>query len=214
MRILTIVVFILLFTVTGRSQVGVVATYNINNVNKEINDIANAIPYENGFEGGINYWFRLTKKRIEFFPTLYYASSRGSYDWTELGFQFKTNFYLFDFGTDCDCPTFGKQGPQLQKGFFVQLSPGVAYHRLNLPGGIPDQNNFVPTIGGAVGVDIGVSNLLTVTPLVGVRHTLGSIIDFEYTDGNGNLFDVEDRQRLTSVQLGLQATFRFDKKRY
>lgn len=206
--------FFFVVTATIYGQVGVAGFYNINSVSSGSNDSQIDVPYDNGYEVAINYWFRLPKKRVEFLSTLYYASGGDNLNASEFGFQFKTNFYIFDFGTDCDCPTFGKQGPQLQKGFFVQLSPGFASYHQEFAGGMVESNNLALTLGGALGVDIGITNLLTLTPIVGLRYSLTDISDIEYTDEQGTPTETDASVRLTTIQLGLQATFRFDKKRY
>ena len=169
------------------------------------------IRYDNSSEIAAFYWFRLPKRRIEFQPTGYYAGqlSGSRYRANELGFQFKTNVYVFDLATDCNCPTFGKQGPQLQKGFFIQLSPGVNSHQFT---GEARSTSF--TIGGGVGLDVGVSNLLTLTPLASVRRTLSQLnTGFEYSDDTNTPIDGVTAH-LTTFQLGLQVTFRLDKRHY
>ena len=210
--------FVLCFLVSAlglSGQVGITGFYNFNDA-RFVGEFAdpnnNELPYNHGSEVALNYWFRLPTKRVEFQPTLYYARSRSQSNWREAGFQFKTNFYLFDFGTDCDCPTFGKQGPQLEKGFFIQLSPGVARHWQATPG-LSDKAKMAFTLGAGIGLDFGVSNLLTLTPIASVRHSVTNIVSFDYTDEN-NVPVGDGAGRLTSFQLGLQATIRLDKRRY
>ncbi len=209
-----ILFFCLSLTVSLSAQVGLTGFYNFNDA-RTVGDLVDPedyeITYENGPEIALNYWFRLPTKRIEFQPTVYYAPHTGDSGWNQAGFQFKTNIYVFDLGTDCDCPTFGKQGPQLEKGFFLQLSPGVSRHWLTTPADL-NAGQTALTLGAGLGVDIGLSNLLTITPIASVRHTLTDFSDTIYTDENN--VDLEIGDRLTSIQLGLQATFRFDKKRY
>jgi hypothetical protein len=153
---------------------------------------------------------------VEFMPTLYYGFAKFSLDNTrglhEAGFQLKTNIYLFDFGGDCDCPTFGKQGPQLQKGFFLQLSPGYAfYHAEGIFG--QAQNNTGFTLGAGMGLDIGLSNLLTLTPIVAVRRGFSTYSKIETSDVVG--FDMgTDDTGLTTFQAGIQLSFRFDHQKY
>ena len=197
------------------AQVGLGMFYNNNTVsnhnyngNPELADL----DYQNGTEAALYYWFRLPKQRIEFMPTVYSTTVRGDRGWVEAGFQFKTNIYLFDLGTDCHCPTFGKQGPQLQKGFFVQVSPGISLpFRQDPPN---DSNSFRAafTLGGGLGLDIGISNLLTLTPFAGMRYSLTDVnaLDGYFTDTEvpASTF------RLTTYQLGLSATFRFDNRNY
>lgn len=207
------------FTLSLCAQVGISGNANFHQFRTNANTTQTQNPYEqldNGWEIGVNYWFRLPTKRVEFMPTLYYGFAKFSLDNTrglhEAGFQLKTNIYLFDFGGDCDCPTFGKQGPQLQKGFFLQLSPGYAfYHAEGIFG--QAQNNTGFTLGAGMGLDIGLSNLLTLTPIVAVRRGFSTYSKIETSDVVG--FDMgTDDTRLTTFQAGIQLSFRFDHQKY
>jgi len=204
---------------TAFAQFGITAYANFNNdqVNVPEPGVNEFLDYKVGSEVALHYWFRLPKKRIEFQPTVFYAAAKSTNEvlnLTEIGVQFKTNFYLFDFGTDCNCPTFGKQGPSLQKGLFLQLTPGYSFYNLKsttpLIRDLP-ANGF--TLGGAVGIDFGISNLVTITPIAGFRYGLQNYADIQFTDVNGNSIGVGKLQLLT-YQIGLQATFRLDKRRY
>jgi len=140
-----------------------------------------------GYSVGIDYWFRLKNLRVEFLPELNYARFHQSFsDGREstvqsLSLFFNTNFYLFDLLNDCDCPTFSKQDDTFRKGFFVQVSPGFSY--LMLAGQTIDQeaqslafenNDLAFSIGAAIGLDVGLSDLLTITPLAGLRYYPGA----------------------------------------
>ncbi|MEM1217192.1 MAG: hypothetical protein AAGJ82_15965, partial [Bacteroidota bacterium] len=87
---------------------------------------------------------------------------------------FNTNFYVLDFEGDCDCPTFSKQGPGLQKGLFLQLSPGWSYFSQtlndNLFGVQVTDNISAFNFGLGLGLDLGLSDLVTITPQVGFRY--------------------------------------------
>lgn len=208
-----------LLTLSLSAQFGAASYYNLNQTRTNTvlpEEVLNFGELDNGTEFAAHYWFRLQNKRIEFLPTLYYAAAESPVtgeSFSEYGFQFKSNFYLFDFGGDCDCPTFGKQGPALQKGFFLQLSPGYARYAFTPFSGAEREGRGGFTLGGGVGLDIGISNLITLTPFAGVRYGFSPYGFAQLTDVNGQSIGV-DEARLTTVQFGLSATFRLDEKRY
>ena len=154
-----------------------------------------AAPIESGFAVGIDRWFRLKNARVEFFPELNYA--RYSVDWDDNETSLKhqqislfanTHFYLFDLEGDCDCPTFSKDGNFIKKGFYVELSPGLSYATSTFKNrnDSPSNSYLVPSIGLGVGVDIGLSDLLTITPMIRFRRHFGvqweNLIDNLNTD--------------------------------
>lgn len=182
-----------------------------------------------GWQASVDYWFRLENKRIEFLPTLAYSQSTAelytpssvqpaySTLTTQASFFFHTNFYLFDFSGDCDCPTFSKEGPTLKKGFFVQVSPGVSYFGFDLadyPIDLKDAH-VAPGIGLALGMDLGISDLITLTPIL--RATYYPSVTWEELKGNGedviNLPVLDNTSALLQYQAGLRIGFRPDKKR-
>lgn len=210
----TLLLFLIVSAPSLYGQFGVSGFYNFNDaraVGDDVNPAANELLYEHGQEIALNYWFRLPTRRIEFQPTAYYTFSPSEVGYREAGFQFKTNLYVFDLGTDCDCPTFGKQGPKLEKGFFLQLSPGISHHWLRSEAAT-DVSQTALSLGAGIGLDFGITNLLTLTPILSVRHTLTDFTGVDFTDENDQSADISGR--LTSYQVGLQATFRLDKKRY
>lgn len=219
LRSTVILIFLLGACPTAFSQFGV-STFYSSISDRQQEELPEFFPQESIYnlatvEFAINYWFRLPTKRIEFQPTLYYLEDNNNIsDLNELGFQLKTNFYLFDFGTDCNCPTFGKQGPQLQKGFFLQLSPGVSRHSVTVDRVDLQEENYSFTLGGGLGIDFGVSNLLTLTPIAGVRYTVNQLDYISVDDGGSGVFLDTRGLNLLTYQLGLQATFRLDKRRY
>lgn len=139
-------------------------------LNKETQ--SNAGNYQ-GMHFGVDYWFRLPQKRVEFFPEFSYEKYNQDFgdfkdEISTLNFYFNTNFYLFDFEGDCDCPTFSKGGDFFEKGFFIQVSPGISYFTSTFgpeSEGIEDKN-FHFGVGLGAGIDIGISDFLTITPLV------------------------------------------------
>lgn len=201
------------------AQLGVQSTANFNSASSQFVPGMGVVPgqeFDMGNEIAINYWFRLPKQRVEFLPTVYASTAKFSnFDsrLNEYGAQLKVNIYPFDFLGDCDCPTFGKQGPQLQKGFFLQLHGGYAVYDLYSPGLLDFEEGRGFTYGGGLGLDIGLSNLVTLTPMAGVRFGASPYQKFIYTDVNGEIAG-EGQSKLTTLQAGLQVSFRFDHKKY
>jgi len=163
---------------------------NIGRITSDIGEIQ--VPLDQGWGLGVDYWFRLKDKRIEFLPELNYSTF--SKDWSNsegvtgkinsnfLSFYFNTNLYVFDLAGDCDCPTFSKDGDIMKKGFFVQISPGISllhnkYDNL-VDNSTQDDSAIVPSIGVGTGLDIGLSDLITITPMVSYRYHFGA----EWTD--------------------------------
>jgi len=132
-----------------------------------------------GLSYGIDYWFRLKDKRIEFTPELNYFSATvepsGSVllTTTLYSFFFNTNIYLLDLLNDCDCPTFSKQSGILQRGFFVQISPGLSLpqfeHDLSRINSTErNTGDLAFSVGAGLGFDIGIADLITVTPMADI----------------------------------------------
>lgn len=222
---LVLLSLLLLGSLFLRAQLGVQTTVNFNTSSSAFVTgfgEAEVLEFDQGYELAVNYWFRLPKQRVEFLPTLYYAQS--SDDWSspddnvylkEFGAQLKMNLYPFDFLGDCDCPTFGKQGPQLEKGFFLQLAGGYSFYQgdfdVEVASPIIEGNGF--NFGGGIGMDIGISNLLTITPIASVRIGTAAYQEVQLFDLNGQAIGT-GKSKLTTFQLGVLASFRFDHKNY
>lgn len=219
MRLLLIPVF-LFFTLTASAQIGIKASYNFHSSPYDAftnNNDGDLPTVDNAPEIALNYWFRLPTKRVEFMPSVFYSTTNTSNTTSNLnlyGAEMKVNLYPFDFGGDCDCPTFGKQGPQLQKGFFVQLSGGYArYDSGEIVENVVAANGQGAIFGAGVGLDFGLSNLITLTPMASFRHGPGLYEGIAFTDLNGQPLAFGKNNMMT-YQLGLQVSFRFDHKKY
>lgn len=180
-------------------------------------------PPGNGYFIGIDYWFRLKNARVEFLPELNYTRlstpiAAGSIEtqsqWYSLFFH--VNFYPFDFKGDCDCPTFSKQGNYLQKGFFLQLSPGVSYMENSIEGnrgGPVKSTSIAPSAGIAAGMDFGVSDLLTISPVAGFRFFPGS--EWETLPSSAqdlNLDPLSEKSSVSRLHAGIRLGWRFNYK--
>lgn len=133
------------------------------------------------------YWFRLKEKRVEFLPEVgYYGSinknvgSGPPNHMRAVYFQFNTDIYFLDFGNDCNCPTFSKQSDVIKRGVFLEVSPGVEMRKLDIDfvedGQLATRTfkNTVPRVSGGLGLDIGFSDLITVTPHAGITYAFGT----------------------------------------
>lgn len=203
---------VVLFYFHTNAQYGIRVKYDSNtykDLNSDIDDFFNADNiYNSGYEIGIDYWFRLKKRRIEFMPEIYFSQSSTKLDedifntvnLTRVGFNFNTHFYPLDFEEDCDCPTFSKDGPGIQKGFFFHLSPGVSYDAYGMKTDIGDVNeNSLLTVklGGGVGIDVGINEMLTITPIYTYNYFIGG--DWELNTFPGNI-DALVKTNTKSVQ--------------
>ena len=144
------------------SQFGINARYLTSNTA--------GIVSQTGFQVGVEYHFRLKSNRVEFHPLLGYRRSfddgYGSH-LTSIDFDFNTAIYPFDFEGDCNCPTFSKQGTLFKKGFFFEFQPGLGYQTIYItPLENEHSSNLVFKLGGAVGLDIGLSDQYTLSPFI------------------------------------------------
>ncbi len=184
--------------------------------------------YANGIQFGVDYWFRLKNYRVEFVPELSYSRFKRIYNLDEvkednfnsqfLGLHFNTNFYVFDLKGDCDCPTFSKEGNSLEKGFFIQVAPGVDYifNSYISDGTSQKSNDIVPSIGIGIGIDFGLTDLLTVTPMVKVHQYFGAEWDELNTiyEPTQSISEELNKNNITQLFAGLRIGLRLDSDKY
>ncbi len=179
----------LLFVVLspGYGQAG----FTLSRFNQNIPDLENKVFQDNttnqdllpnGYRLGADFWVKPLKNfRLELYPELSIAYSKDNFNrdvrmeefhLASAGINLNMNLYLLNFYSDCDCPTFSKQESFFEKGFFIQISPGYHYFR-----GVYEvsdgrelrkniMNELVPKLGLGAGIDIGLSDLITITPIV------------------------------------------------
>ena len=184
MKKITIALALVFFASQCFCQLGLVGGYKSfvpDGWNDEFKELLNNEPYPMaGWEVGLDYWFRLKKRRIEFAPALSYSRFQknfelGNLDHSAIGFHLNTDFYVLDLAGDCNCPTFSKDGSFFSKGFFIELSPGVSVvsNQVQYTGPISEgQDGTEVAFGGAVGVglDLGFSDLFTITPMLRLHY--------------------------------------------
>jgi len=184
--------------------------------------------FSNGQEIGLDYWFRLKSRRIEFLPQIAYSRSTTNvvgddfvdgYKLDQLHLNFNTNIYFLDLKEDCDCPVFSKQGNLLTKGLFLQVSPGLVYsfEEINYNSNDPDHlhaNDLSYKIGLALGLDIGITDFLTLTPMVGINYYPSvnwenfDLLHYDATIGSS----IANETTIRQLQFGVRIGFRSDYK--
>ncbi len=215
-----ILAFSLFSSIALKSQFGIIAHYNSND-HPDWYELADEKVLSSGYEFGVDYWFRLNKKRIEFYPTLSYSKDE-TFNNADVGITaielknqsisltLRTHFYLLDFGEDCDCPTFSKQGPGFGKGFFVHASPGIVYSisegaRL-IESVYRETKTISPKLGLGFGFDIGFNDFFTITPIYTYNYIFSKEIEIESESSVDGILDTSENQH----QFGLRLGFRFD----
>jgi len=200
-------------------------------INEHQLNVTNAKSFANGIHLGVDYWFRLKNYRVEFLPELSY--SRFSRFWANedgliteekigsnfVGFHFNTNFYVFDFKGDCDCPTFSKDGNDMQKGFFIQVAPGVDYvfNTYKNDEISETSTDVVPSVGIGVGIDFGLNNFMTITPMVKVHQYFGvnwDGLNTYFENGTTTISPELNENNITQFFAGIRIGLRLDANQY
>jgi len=199
----------------SKAQFGVRLKYNSNNYKNWENVINQRYNTKNtllssGYETGVDYWFRLEKKRIEFMPELFYSQSTTTFNGAEIldkmnataiGFNFHTQIYALDLGNDCNCPTFSKSGSGIDKGLFFHFTPGLMYHTTTptfdpfISMSVEPYKKLIFHAGVGAGIDFGVNDLLTITPMI--SYYFSSAMNWEsYLQSSTNLSQLQFTLRL------------------
>jgi hypothetical protein len=176
--------------------------------------------FPKGVEGGVNYWFRLKKRRIEFLPEFSYFHNAGSRlenleeaTISMAQFGFSTQIYALDLEGDCDCPTFSKQGPSLNKGLFFHFTPSAGRHwssvrqsaTVGSPGKMSESAGWVIRAGLGMGMDIGINDLLTLTPLV--SYFFHSNMHWDGLAADGSTTTDQPRQTQFALRVGFRPDY-------
>jgi len=178
--------------------------------------------FKSSYEIGLDYWFRLKEIRVEFYPEVNYrfSSTNGlqnadgglpeSYKLSSLGLGLNLHIYPFDLINDCDCPTFSKQSGALQKGFFLMLGAKEYYQNKSVPNS-PKHADFAFSIVGGFGFDIGVNNLLTVSPFMNAQYFPSTEWEgFNALHGIVNVLPPDESTSNMAFQIGVRIGFRPD----
>ena len=182
-------VLILLVALTANldAQVGVTGGYFFQQIPEweqaVLGNRSNEDLLADGYAAEVDYQlFPFENLRIELYPALNYSRSNSeninqlnfnqNFNLQQFGFDIKTNVYPLSLKADCDCPTFSRQAGLLEKGFFIQIAPGISYFQAEMMQESDtglfelEGDNFSFKLGLGMGLDIGLSDFLTITPVV------------------------------------------------
>jgi len=218
-----------LWAFVAHAQFGINSSFRFNNAPKwNFTSTANNNVVElpgNNFAFGLDVWLPLKGIRLDLLPELNYARytaevvDLGKLE-NQMGSVFLNfNLYFLDMKGDCKCPTFSKSGGLLNKGLFLQVSPGwtVFQAKVDLFNGAGARSrSFAPSIGLGMGLDMGLSDKITLTPFGGVRYYpqakwFGLEESLQLDPGAGN-YTVANVSALTQIYAGLRLGFRFEQR--
>lgn len=188
MRIfLTAASLLLTFAAFGQAQWGLMINYSVNQTkNWQLGDNPDGSFQErsilgSGFSASLDYRIRIPRTRVELLPALGVGNASRTFTdypnaFSEAPLEFSLRYaglnlpihiYFLDLDGDCDCPTFSRQGPSLKKGLFLMVSAGINYLDLSLSNYTAniDQRSWAGNFGLGLGVDLGLSKRLTLSPL-------------------------------------------------
>ena len=183
---------------------------------------------QDGIQASLEYGFRLKQKRVEFHPGLGYRFTffkEGNYFredalhgyFNSIDLDLNTSVYPFDYAGDCHCPTFSKDGNLIKKGFFFEISPGLAYQTLHREFYFSDpqaaevpivSSNLVWKLSIGGGLDIGITETFTLTPIFSWTKVANK--EWEGLNYDGSDGTLEDQSYLSA---GLRFTYKPDPKR-
>jgi hypothetical protein len=230
MKYLATAFFLFFSAGLASAQIGINASYRYNNA-PDWQFVAAAGGGEqrllnDGYSIGLDYWLPLKAVRIDLVPELNFSRFRttplpfpaleldGSLTQNWYSFFLHANIYFLNLDGDCDCPTFSKSGGLLEKGLFLQLSPGISYLQQEAiaPERQESSQSWAPSLGAALGLDLGLSDFVTLSPMVGFRYFLPAdwasarLLDALDTQ-TGSLKD--ERSDIRQVYVGLRLGVRF-----
>ncbi|MCB0686014.1 MAG: hypothetical protein KDC53_05800 [Saprospiraceae bacterium] len=180
MKSLVLLLFFLSIHQLTSAQFGLTGQFVSGRVShEETNDLSSKTVDQSasGYYLGANYWLRLKNVRLEFFPELGFSrlnTNEADVQGTSVSkwsLTIPASFYLLEFKGDCHCPTFSKQNDLFKKGFFLQLITSLEHEKANLDTTMEKWHQNLG-LGIGTGLDIGISDFLTITPLIQYLKTV------------------------------------------
>ncbi len=235
-----VILFLSLLSLSGFAQFSIFAEYQPNRIEWQ-DDWNSYVSADNVYSQstviGAAYWIKLKDYRVEFHPGVSYSSSTTSLEseqmvnnvantvltktaFTGFGIELPVHVYFLDFEGDCNCPTFSKDGNFLSKGLYFFVTPGYSFNTYKLDGMNPiisstvfaqeDKDN-VFTASTGLGLDIGLGNLITISPYGGYFVSPNNNWEgLAYAVGQAASGELQINRNLRSVFAGLRVSFRPD----
>lgn len=229
------ILIIIFSSIQMYGQFGVRLKYDNNtysNIEKVLNNEfkTDAKAFKPGFEVGVDYWFRLKKQRVEFMPELAYSYATTTINpnkgldnvhMSGIHFNFHTQFYALDLEGDCNCPTFSKEGASINKGLFFHFTPGIGYYTAgaktngNAAIRYGESKKIIFRAGVGVGLDLGVTDMLTITPIISYYFHSKFAWDNMPSSQTDIMLSAADNQKLLqfTVRLGFRPDYASGRRR-
>ncbi len=178
-----VILVMIMSCLSANAQFGIRISHNFNQAKNWDNFLSNEVGrnvtvFASSQSVTLDYWSRLPNHRVEFYPNISYHRATDDFSnlfvsgtfqtpkLEQIGVGILAHIYAFDFTGDCDCPTFSKQGGLIKKGFFFMGGVGADYARKSFGFGVLGDGNFDVKASVGIGLDIGVTDLLTITPFL------------------------------------------------
>lgn len=200
MRAKLLILFFFFAGFTTKGQIGLQGHYHT------LNSLDEQSTVYNSFTGGLDYWFRLPRVRLEFRPFLgveHLQSRSSNLSFQGLTFEMQTLFYPMDWFNDCQCPTFGKTNDFIKKGFFLTVAP-FASTPISTPEAWDSGAEFIWGLKAGAGLDIGLSDYVTLSPFIRLAYFNDQII---------RRADIEKSSSIT-FQVGILLGLRWDTQNF
>ena len=221
----------LFFVVEANAQFGIRLSTQQNDYSNWNTIVSSAVSPANNnifgssYEIGVDYWFRLKNVRLEFYPEvgLGYSQSSNSNSGSEAfpsSYKLKKVFgginahlYFLDLKNDCMCPTFSKQNDFIKKGLFLILSSKAHFQNKETlyPIDIIKNNDLAIEVAAGLGLDIGISDLITVSPFGMVSYFPSSEWDgISINHGIVHVLPPDETTSNIAFKVGVRIGFRPD----
>lgn len=219
----TFFAFLFFFSFTSlHAQIGIYTDYLSQ---AQTSDWTNANPNNtidfigSGIEAGVNYQIKFRDIRIELRPGLAYSQQQQDFSLAGIATSTKVSaiqaevgarIYPLDLEGDCDCPTWRKEGPTLEKGLYFELASGMSRYDFEVEQkdlSTYNSNSLAWFITGGIGFDIGINDLLTITPQASLRYYPG--VEWETLNKIDALTTTPLDSELIQYSFGIQLGFNY-----